>query len=464
MQTTIGLSYIIGHRGISRERIDNLYAVVNFLHKNIPGLEIIVVEQDSQPSQLSLPSNVKYVFLFNPGLYNRAWGFNVAVAYAQHNVVAFGDNDLIVPPAALIQAYNQCLIKGTASPYNSKGVIDLTLQTTKQFNQNCTIPARLDGQYRPSCNYAGGILLMTKTVFKTVGGWEEKMEGWGGEDSHMFTKLQKLNIGMYEVTQYPAIHLYHERNGGKPQLNNPHYKQNSILYKRVKTMTPKEIKEEAKKQIEVIGNPNLYKEQHERTVALDKQKISKTDAFINLYDFKKAAMAAGITFFLDGGTLLGAIRDKDFCEDDQDDIDLTAFYLDWNKVELLEQEAKKLGFSVYHKWDANDYLAKHKKITSSQISFKRNGGKIDLMFKKKKDSWLWWTVFHRSGKDVYKKIPYQYMLPLKNILFYGEEFFVPNNFNDYLTYRYDDWQKKVHRSNYSCYKTDLAIVKGFEDI
>ena len=465
MRVNIGLSYIIGHRGASKARIKNLYIVINFLQKNFPGIEIIVAEQDSVPSNIPLPNNIKHLFLFNPGLFNRAWGFNVGAKHARHNVIAFSDNDLVVPPEALLLAYQQCLISGTATPYNSKGLIELTPEATKKLSLVCDIPNDLDGTYRPSCNYAGGVLLMTKQASKLVGGWEERMEGWGGEDSHMLVKIKKLNIGTYEPKESLGIHLYHERNGGKPQLQNPHYAINSALYKKIKTMSASEIIKEINNRQTIIGDPNLYKEKYKCTfIPGGKQKIPKPDAFMNLYDFKKAAVASGITFFLDGGTLLGAVRDKDFCEDDQDDIDLTAFYLDWKKVALLEENAKKLGFTVYHKWDAADYLVKYKKETTSQISFKRNGGKVDLMFKKKKHDSLWWTVFRRGGNDVYKKLPYSYVLPLQDIFLYGERFLAPNNINDYLTYRYGNWNKKVHRSNYSCYTTDLAIVESFEKI
>ena len=86
------------------------------------------------------------------------------------------------------------------------------------------------------------------------------------------------------------------------------------------------------------------------------------------------------------------------------------------------------------------------------------------MFKKKKHFSLWWTVFRGKGNDVYKKIPYNYILPLQEVVFYGERFLIPDRINAYLSHRYGDWRKKVHRSNYSCYTTDLSIVDSFEKI
>lgn len=455
---SVNLSYIIGHRNSSEERFTNLVAVVNFFNKHLPGIEIIVVEQDTRPSDLSLLKNTKHVFLFNNQQFNRAWGFNVGIKSAKHNIVAFGDNDIVVPPGALLESMEQCKRIGTASPYNKDKVIDMSPQGTKTFLDSCDIPTNPAGKIRTGCNYAGGIMLMTKAMFQRLGGWEERMRGWGGEDSFMYIKLCKLNIPMYEASAYPAIHLYHDR--GKPALKNPHWKKNSTMCLNLKSVPPAQIEFMCQQRIKEIGNPGLYKTT--KPVQPTNGKISKANSFLNLKDFNKVAQACGITPFLDGGTLLGAVRDQDFCDDDQDDVDLTTFHDEWTKVDRLTREAITMGFAVYHKWDHKEY-AKIGLTTTSQISFVRNGGKIDLMFKKVKNDWLWWTVF-KGNQVVYKKLPYKLVETLKPVIFYGEQFFAPGMTEEYLTYRYGNWNKKVHRSNYSCYTSDKSIVPRYEDI
>ena len=54
----------------------------------------------------------------------------------------------------------------------------------------------------------------------------------------------------------------------------------------------------------------------------------KQQATQNLLDIKKILDELKIVFWLDAGTLLGAYRDKDFCEGDEDD--LTLFLLCYN--------------------------------------------------------------------------------------------------------------------------------------
>ena len=99
---------------------------------------------------------------------------------------------------------------------------------------------------------------MTKNAFQQLGGWEERMHGWGGEDTHMLAKMRKLSIGMCELEQYHAIHLYHDRNGGSPNLKNPRHKDNVKLCQDMKNMTPKDVADMCKRQFVTIGNPLLY--------------------------------------------------------------------------------------------------------------------------------------------------------------------------------------------------------------
>lgn len=196
---------------------------------------------------------------------------------------------------------------------------------------------------------------------------------------------------------------------------------------------------------------------------MNKHKISKYKAFNNLKDFKNICEKNNISFFLDGGTLLGAYRDGDFCEDDHNDIDLTTLHDNWNLKDVIMIDSTRLNFKTYKKLDHETYLQKNI-LSSSQLSLKRDNGKIDIMFKKIKNNFLWWTVFSKKQKVVYKKVPYEYVKKLKTIKFYGEDFFIPEKTEEYLSYRYGNWKVKVHRKNYSCYHSDLSIVNNYEEI
>jgi phosphorylcholine metabolism protein LicD len=179
-----------------------------------------------------------------------------------------------------------------------------------------------------------------------------------------------------------------------------------------------------------------------------------------LHVFDDIMQEMKIPYYLDGGTLLGAYRDKDFCEDDHDDIDLTTFIEYENLIEKLTERSYSAGFTTYHTWKRKFYKDTFDKITSSQVSFKKHGIKIDLMFKIKQNNKLWWTVF-KGNEVVYKAIPEDLIIEnnkLGFINFKERVFNAPINTPEYLKYRYGDFNVKVHRSKYSCYTSDKAIT------
>lgn len=157
----------------------------------------------------------------------------------------------------------------------------------------------------------------------------------------------------------------------------------------------------------------------------------------------------GIRFFMDGGTLLGFHRDSTFCEDDHDDIDLSTFAIDyWNRKDEIIQAFKNHGYEVYREWPRDT-----ERNRSGQLAFKKNNVKVDLMFKEIKpkdeakagEKMVWWTVYGGKNGVTYKAVPMRLL--------------AEKTPGKYLEYRYGDWNKKVHRSEYSCYTSDKSIVK-----
>lgn len=251
------MSYIITHRSSSPDREANLYTVTNFLVQNVPEIEIIVVEQDSQPSPLFLPSTVKHIFAKNDGLFNRSWGFNIGYRKASHDAIAFGDNDIILPPEAIRESSKLCLKHGTISPYSRTKLLDLTQEYTKKLSMLCRIPEELHGTWRIA-PYAGGVLFMSKEAFKTVGGWEERIRGWGGEDDHMTIKIVKLVGRCQELQDSYALHLYHQLSNLYMHQDiksiNPHYLKNLDLIESIKHMPDNTLKQLCSELLPSIGH------------------------------------------------------------------------------------------------------------------------------------------------------------------------------------------------------------------
>lgn len=248
---TIELSYIIPFRAAAQDRTENLYAVIKYVLKNIPGVEVIVVEQASDPADLDLPAEVRRIFSYNAGLFNRSWGMNVGAKVASHDVFAFSDNDIIVPPEAYLEAFHRCLVSGTVSPYDRTKLTALTQDATKEFLTSLTMNPGAAGRHR-GATYAGGIIYMTRTAFETLGGWDERIRGWGGEDDHLTGKITQLVPPLVDLNHYKAQHLSHFTT---PSVAGNGY---HIAMDELNTLTLDQLKEACKQSLPNIGNPNKY--------------------------------------------------------------------------------------------------------------------------------------------------------------------------------------------------------------
>lgn len=192
-------------------------------------------------------------------------------------------------------------------------------------------------------------------------------------------------------------------------------------------------------------------------------------AYQNLCDVNNILETLGILYTLDGGTLIGVARQKDFCQDDHNDIDLTVpydpkFFNGRSQrdiaVEIMEM-AGRLGFTLYHYW-------RKQPKTTAQLSIQRGASKIDIMFKEEKNGKTWWTIYGGGRRMTYKAVPARHffgpidsfqVVQLKEV-----RFLAPAFSDEYLKLRYGDWMTPVHASEYSCYQNDKSIVKNYEKI
>ena len=61
-------------------------------------------------------------------------------------------------------------------------------------------------------NYLGGVLGMTKEVYKKINGYSNKYWGWGGEDDGIYNRLVKENVKVYRIKDSSYVLEEHEQN------------------------------------------------------------------------------------------------------------------------------------------------------------------------------------------------------------------------------------------------------------
>lgn len=203
------ITYVIAYKH-RPDRLLNLRRVLEWLTP-FQGLEVILVEQDSESKIAELNLRLKHIFLKTDMPFNKAWAFNVATRYVKTPVIIFGDSDLIMNPNAFIEAANMLNSYDVVNPYNS--VIDLSpqesmmdLNSVLQINRIGRGEAVDDIQKVPLC---GGIIMFRKDKLIEIGGWNEDFIGWGAEDDFQSLKVKML---LNHVTlPNKCYHFHHEK-------------------------------------------------------------------------------------------------------------------------------------------------------------------------------------------------------------------------------------------------------------
>lgn len=163
-----------------------------------------------------------------------------------------------------------------------------------------------------------------------------------------------------------------------------------------------------------------------------------------LYSVADALEKRGIVFFIDYGTLLGAIREQDFIEHDND-IDLGIFddlCANYGVLFDIARELLEKGIRLKAIWDAN------------AISFQAAGVSVDLnIYRKKGDQYI---ISLYGKKSIY---PEKHLDELDEIEFCGRMFKCPRYRDELMTLGYGDtWQTPVKDAKPNkLFKTDKHV-------
>lgn len=258
----VSFSCVIPFRDRGPDRRDNLLATIDW-YSGLEKTELLVVEQDERSTidPAALSADVRHLFLYNPGAFNKSWAFNVGAINAAGEVLAFIDGDLLVAPAVIQACFEQCGRGMQAiNPYSA--LIDLDRERSAQCRRTGhladglghTINRDYKGQYLCFC---GGAYVMRKDAYLDLGGQDERFRGWGGEDDAMSMKvglLEHIAVNRNAV----AYHLFHAPVTPDPEAHT-WYRENLALLEEYRRMRPVELKVLCSRQRGTMGNPDKYR-------------------------------------------------------------------------------------------------------------------------------------------------------------------------------------------------------------
>ena len=154
-----------------------------------------------------------------------------------------------------------------------------------------------------------------------------------------------------------------------------------------------------------------------------------------------------IFFFLQGGVLLGAVRNNDFIPWDWD-VEISLFSDEFfKKRELIKNALLENGFKIFKE------------------NYEREKIKIDVY--KYQDyattgyTLFGWTLNKEKNKILRGEIniPSKFMDNMEKITFFDEEFYCPGPVKDYLTYQYGNWRKEIRSDIKSEYLSNKFYKK-----
>lgn len=178
-----------------------------------------------------------------------------------------------------------------------------------------------------------------------------------------------------------------------------------------------------------------------------------------LHDVTTELEKANIPYWLEGGTLLGIIREDRLLPWDNDmDISLESIHrkkLFWVTLKLFFR-----GYRIsikHYKKNIGPFKKggfRMIKIRNYEPFFRKGEVMLDIFVKLKVDDQLFWTVGVKS--PVLKSSPTKFTDKLDWYNFNKKKYMIPADYSGYLTYRYGDWKTPVKVWDFK--KDDKAIV------
>ncbi|MBU0994518.1 MAG: LicD family protein [Proteobacteria bacterium] len=162
-----------------------------------------------------------------------------------------------------------------------------------------------------------------------------------------------------------------------------------------------------------------------------------------------------VSYWLEGGTLLGVVRENRLLPWDND-LDISVKENDYEKLIQCIPKIKKLGYRVKTKSFEKDDPPFNKdkiriiKVRSRRFFFFRGKVCLDIFIKFRKDEIYYWRV-----KDTKKSVPAEFYNELVTWPFNHKTYFVPKDYDGYLTYRYGNWRIPV--KEWDTFSDDKAL-------
>jgi len=185
-----------------------------------------------------------------------------------------------------------------------------------------------------------------------------------------------------------------------------------------------------------------------------------------LFDIVDFFEQEGIGYHLEGGTLLGLVRNGDLLPWDHD-IDLSISVNDAEHFSNNKNKLAKKGYRITHRKMHKDIgglkkgsfrIFKVKRFWPSLLKaifpiFHKHMVVADIFVKANDDQFTYWQAMEKILRV--DKVHYA---SFKTVLYMGRELRIPNKHEEYLTKKYGDWS--VPKKDWVCANDEKTIVEN----
>ncbi len=155
--------------------------------------------------------DAEFIVGSSPAPFNKSSSINRAVKNASGEILIILDADIICSPEAIYTSLHLLDRYTWVIPF--KKVLDLTEESSKTLlnsKPQWPLPHNLEVNIRKAGDAipVGGINIVRKKDFITVGGFDERFKGWGGEDD-AFAAAMNTICGRFKRINNNIYHIWH---------------------------------------------------------------------------------------------------------------------------------------------------------------------------------------------------------------------------------------------------------------
>lgn len=199
------ITFIIPFRGA--DRLPQLNKCVGNLSMRYPQCEILVIEDGITPVIRKPIEGARYIFVFNKRLFNKSKCFNVGFLAATHDTICGLDADMLIPSTLIDLTndkieQNRVVFPGREIYYVYDSIDYKDLSKEFWYHKTWT-------KDRAVTQFHGGIFICNKKAYSKVGGFDQRFEGYGSEDTSFYMRATEAENCADTTRVIDLIHIDH---------------------------------------------------------------------------------------------------------------------------------------------------------------------------------------------------------------------------------------------------------------